>query len=133
VRGYPIETVLPEKISTAIGLGPANTRVRDYADIYTLTSRHIIEHHKARQALLATAAYRGIPIQPLSDVIGNFADLRRQTFEAYRSSLGNFGLQIPADLRDLTHAVTAFADPLTADGSEAISQPAQRQWRPLPN
>ena len=35
VLGYPIETVLAEKITTAIGLGPANTRVRDYADIYT--------------------------------------------------------------------------------------------------
>lgn len=37
VLGYPIETVLAEKISTAITLGDANTRVRDYADIYTLT------------------------------------------------------------------------------------------------
>ena len=37
VLGYPVETVLAEKIATAIALGPANTRVRDYADIYTLT------------------------------------------------------------------------------------------------
>jgi hypothetical protein len=29
VLGYPIETVLAEKISTAVELGPANTRVRD--------------------------------------------------------------------------------------------------------
>ena len=34
VLGYPVETVLAEKIATAIGLGPANTRVRDNADIY---------------------------------------------------------------------------------------------------
>jgi Nucleotidyl transferase AbiEii toxin, Type IV TA system len=38
VLGYPVETVLAEKIATAIALGPANTRVRDYADIYTLTA-----------------------------------------------------------------------------------------------
>jgi hypothetical protein len=37
VLGYPIDTVLAEKLATAIMLGAANTRVRDYADIYTLT------------------------------------------------------------------------------------------------
>jgi hypothetical protein len=82
VLGYPVETVLAEKIATAITLGDANTRVRDYADIYTLTGRQIISHGTARQALLATAEYRGIPVRPLSDVIGNFASLRRQTFQA---------------------------------------------------
>ena len=62
VLGYPIETVLAEKITTAIGLGPANTRVRDYADIYTLTGIHAINHRTARQALLATAAHRAIAV-----------------------------------------------------------------------
>ena len=59
VLGYPVETVLAEKITTAIGLGPANTRVRDYADIYSLTGIHVISHRTARQALLATAEHRG--------------------------------------------------------------------------
>ena len=33
--GYPIETALAEKLATAIIVGAANTRVRDYADIYS--------------------------------------------------------------------------------------------------
>lgn len=41
ILGYPVETVLAEKISTAVTLGPANTPVRDYADIYTLTGTRI--------------------------------------------------------------------------------------------
>ena len=49
VLGYPVETVLAEKIATAIELGPANTRVRDYADIYTLTGLRVINHRKARR------------------------------------------------------------------------------------
>lgn len=40
VLGYPIETVLAEKITTAIDLAETNTRVRDLADIYTLTGAH---------------------------------------------------------------------------------------------
>lgn len=37
VLGYPLETVLAEKLTTAIDLGPANTRVRDFADVFTPT------------------------------------------------------------------------------------------------
>lgn len=133
VLGYPVETVLAEKIATAIALGPANSRVRDYADIYTLTGNNSMTHRTARRALLATAAHRGTPVQPLSQAIGNFADLRRQTFDAYRGSLGDFGLLLPADLKTVVNAVTNFADPLASAAGRAVWQPIERQWRPLPN
>lgn len=42
-----------------MALGPANTRVRDYADICTLTGSHLVAHDTVRVALLATAAFRG--------------------------------------------------------------------------
>jgi hypothetical protein len=132
VLGYPVETVLAEKIATAIALGSANTRVRDYADIYTLTGRHVIAQRTARHALLATTAHRGIPIQPLSNAIGNFADIRRQTFDAYRESLGNAGSQLPGDLRTLVRAVTIFADPLASDTGPATWQPTGRKWSSVP-
>lgn len=133
VLGYPVETVLAEKIATAIALGPANTRVRDYADVYTLTGRQPVTYRSAREALLATAAHRGTLVQPLSDVTGNIASLRSQTFEAYRTSLGNAGLQLPNDFQAVVSAVTAFADPLASDAGDAIWQPAERRWSLLPN
>lgn len=55
VLGYPIETVLAEKTSTAVALGEANTRVRDYADLHTLTGRHTLPYARMREAPLATA------------------------------------------------------------------------------
>jgi hypothetical protein len=133
VLGYPVETVLAEKIATAVALGPANTRVRDYADIYALTGIHVISNRTARQALLATTAHRDTPVQPLSAAIGDFADLRRQTFEAYHMSMGDAGLQLPADLRIVVSAVTAFADPLVTYAGETTWQPTERRWSPLPN
>jgi hypothetical protein len=133
VLGYPIETVLAEKITTAIDLGPANTRVRDYADIYTLTGIHILDHRTTRQALLATAAHRGTPIQPLSAAAGDFARLRSQAYEAYRAGLGNSGLRLPADLESLVTAVTAFADPPATSIGDTTWQPGERRWRQLPN
>jgi hypothetical protein len=133
VLGYPVETVLAEKIATAIDLGPANTRVRDYADIYTLTGIHIIKHRTARQALLATAAHRGTSVQPLSAAVGGFAELRRQTYDAYCTGLGSPGLQLPPDLESLVSAVAAFADPLAAHSGETTWQPDGRLWSRLPN
>jgi hypothetical protein len=133
VLGYPVETVLAEKIATAIELGPANTRVRDYADIYALTGLRVINHRKAREALLATAAHRGMTVQPLSAAVGGFAELRRQTYDAYRTGLGSPGPQLPADLESLVSAVAAFADPLAADAGENRWLPDGRRWSRLPN
>jgi predicted nucleotidyltransferase component of viral defense system len=36
VRGYPLEMVLAEKVATAIARGTANTRWRDFVDLYSL-------------------------------------------------------------------------------------------------
>jgi hypothetical protein len=41
--GYPIATVIAEKLSTAIALGDLNTRDRDYADLYQLITRHYLD------------------------------------------------------------------------------------------
>lgn len=70
VLGYPIESVLAEKIASAVDLGPANTRVRDYADIWTLTGHHDVSLAAVRQALAATAHYRRMQLRALSEVIG---------------------------------------------------------------
>ena len=128
VLGYPVETVLAEKIATAIALGPANTRVRDYADIYTLTGSQPLAFRTAREALRATAAHRGTPVHRLSDAIGNIASLRGRTFETYRASLGDAATHLPADFAAVVNAVTAFADPLASDARHKTWQPTDRRW-----
>ena len=42
IRGYPLEMVLAEKIVTALARGTANTRWRDFVDIYVLVRRHSV-------------------------------------------------------------------------------------------
>jgi len=129
VLGYPIETVLAEKITTAIGLGPANTRVRDYADIYTLTRNWPVDHGVAREALLATAAFRGTTLAALSCAVDNLADLRQQTYAAYRANLGTAGEDLPANFSEMVEAVIAFADVLASEASAGRTwSPQQRRW-----
>jgi hypothetical protein len=129
VLGYPIETVLAEKLTTAIALGAANTRVRDYADIYTLTGGHSVAHYAVRAALLATAAFRGTPVAPLSASIDNIVSLRRQTYAAYHAGLGTAGSHLPADFAPVVAEVVAFADRLTHAAPErTMWNPQERRW-----
>lgn len=41
IYAYNIETVLAEKLETVISRGPANTRLRDFYDLYTLYKTYL--------------------------------------------------------------------------------------------
>lgn len=127
--GYPIETVLAEKISTAVSLGEANTRVRDYVDLYTLTGRHELSYTTVRAALDATGNYRGVQMVPLSDVLGEFAIVRQRTYSAFCRRLGPDGDHLPAELREVVVAIEAFVDPLVrGDVGQGRWVPLARRW-----
>jgi len=130
VLGYPIETVVAEKICTAIALGEANTRVRDYADLYMLTGKHPLHHATVRAALDATAAYRQVTLAPLSSVLGALPTTRQSAYQAFRKRLGVDGASLPATFSEVVAAVVAFVDPLVSSQAATVTwQPATRHWR----
>lgn len=130
VLGYPVETVLAEKLTTTIDLGEANTRVRDLADIYTVTGSHAIARAPMHDALKATAAFRSVELVPLAAAVGDLANLRGRDYQAYRAALGQFGEHLPADLTDVITAAAAFADPVIAsvNATSAHWDPGSRRW-----
>lgn len=123
ILGYPIETVLAEKIATAITLGAANTRVRDYADIYTLIGKHDLQHATLRNALVATGEFRGTSLQPLSAAIDDLAELRHATYTAHRTSLGADGEHLPKAFSAVVDSIVTFADQLIE------ARPLATMWR----
>jgi hypothetical protein len=62
VRGYPLEMVLAEKVATAIARGTANTRWRDFVDLYSLTNRHQVSGATFRVSLDRVATSMRIEI-----------------------------------------------------------------------
>lgn len=86
--------------------------MRDYADLHTLTGRHILPYARMRQALLATAGYRGVALLPLSDVIGALPTVRQPAYDAFRRRLGPDGTHLPTDLAEVVADVIRFVDPL---------------------
>jgi hypothetical protein len=129
ILGYPVETVLAEKLTTAIELGPASTRVRDYADIFVLTGTQSLRCGSVREALLATAAFRGTAIRPLSDAVQDLVSLRAATYSAFRRGLGPDAERLPEHFGQVIDAVIAFADPLIEDADpDEVWNPQYRRW-----
>lgn len=86
--GYPIATVIAEKLSTAVSLGDFNTRDRDYADLYRLISLNSLDGGELAAALTATAAHRGIELHLLSDSITDLGERRQTSYAAWRRRQG---------------------------------------------
>ena len=130
VLGYPIETVLAEKLCTAISLGDANTRVRDYADVWTLTGKHSIDGRLLLAALISTSTHRGVALLPLSGVLNDLATVRDRAYRAYRRGLGPTGAALPDTFSLVVAHVIDFFDPvLLNDGDHHVWNPVTRSWQ----
>ncbi len=60
ILAYNLETVLAEKMETVMARGVANTRLRDYYDLYILQNEyaHVINMEQCKEAFLATSKKR---------------------------------------------------------------------------
>jgi hypothetical protein len=74
LRGYPLEMVHAEKIVTAIQRGIANTRWRDFADIYLLSRRHEIDGTRQRRSIMTVAEHRKVIPEPLAGALTGYAE-----------------------------------------------------------
>ena len=84
VTGYPLPMVPAEKITTAVQRGTANTRWRDFADIYLLTRHHPVDGADIDRCLREVATYRQAALAPLGTVLDGYATIGRQGWTAWR-------------------------------------------------
>jgi hypothetical protein len=130
ILAYPIETVLAEKIVTAIARGETNTRERDWADIWRLSGAHDLDAETLTTALRRTASYRGVPLQPLSPRLGQLVTLRSGPYRTWRQRQGPDADAYPAALDDVITEITRFTDPLLAGAVHGRRWNSNsRQWR----
>ena len=62
LRGYAAETVVAEKFQAIVALGRANSRTKDYCDLWMLHRSFVFEGSRLAQAISATFARRGTRI-----------------------------------------------------------------------
>jgi predicted nucleotidyltransferase component of viral defense system len=123
--GYPLETVIAEKTDTMMYLGDANTRDRDYGDVYLLSQIHPVEAEVLRSALGSVAEHRGHEVRALGPLLETLRESRQQPWEAFRTRAGLPGL--PERFADVVDAVVDFIDGLQ-NTQDSTWNPATRQW-----
>ena len=114
VLGYPLPMVLAEKIVTAIDRGEANTRWRDFADIFTLIQTHDINTTDLAQCLRTVADYRQVPFHPLLPTLSNMPGLAQTKWAAWRRRTKRTE-DLPELFGDVLRPIADFIDPLIRD------------------
>jgi predicted nucleotidyltransferase component of viral defense system len=69
LRMYPLETVVAEKFEAIVRYALANTRLKDYYDLWALASSQVIDGAILAEAITNTFARRGTPV-PVSAPTG---------------------------------------------------------------
>lgn len=127
LRGYPIHMVHAEKIVTAIQRGTANTRWRDFGDIWSLSRRHPINLGELRHAIDEVAHYRNAILLPLAEVLDGFGSLAQSRWGQWRRRSNSDHL--PEQFEPILQAVIAFADPvLTGEADGPTWVPEAEKW-----
>jgi Nucleotidyl transferase AbiEii toxin, Type IV TA system len=130
--GYPIETVLAEKLVTMIDRGDTTTRDRDFADVVMLIARHHIHAGPLAGAIAATARHRRTPLRPLGETLVTLAADRQDDWNRFIARAGLYGT-VPSAYPETIAQVIAFADPiLSGTVTSGRWAPDDLRWHPRP-
>jgi hypothetical protein len=110
LTGYPLPMVYAEKLVTAVQRGVANTRWRDFADVYTLARRHDVDGRQLMTAMDQVAQYRQVRLAPLAQVLDRYPTLGQRRWAAWRRKQ-RLDDRLPDVFGQVLAGVIAFADP----------------------
>ncbi len=129
LRGYPITSVLAEKLVTAMQRGVANTRWRDFADVHVLTNRHDLTASDLMGSMEVVARHRQVTLVPLVALLAEFPPIAQARWEIWRSKQAHAS-QLPEQFADILQAIIDFGDPVITGKLDAASwDSVQRVWR----
>ncbi len=128
LKSYPPETTVAEKLEVMLRRGEANSRMKDFHDIWWLARGLSFDGATLAKAIRATCEHRGtaVPDQPTALTPGFAADpSKRAQWKAFRKRL--MPAVCPEDFAEVVEKVTEFLLPVVAAISEGT--PFQRNWR----
>jgi predicted nucleotidyltransferase component of viral defense system len=117
LRAYARETVIAEKFQAMVHLGRANSRMKDYYDIWLLSRSHEFTGDRIARAIAATFARRRttIPAEPPDGLKRAFAGdpIKLQQWASFMSDIAAQASPFPEVVEDLAaflmpHAVAAL-------------------------
>ncbi len=100
---YPIETIFAEKLETVISKGAANSRMKDYHDLYLLVrEKKINDPAKLKVSLSQTFQNRGTALQLIKFDEGGLGKLQK-LWAAHHNGLGDvaYNLNMPSEISNV--------------------------------
>ncbi|WNM26445.1 nucleotidyl transferase AbiEii/AbiGii toxin family protein [Demequina capsici] len=125
--GYPLTMVLAEKIITMLDRGEANTRWRDFADVYTLTRSRDVDASELRASFETVARHRGVELGPIRPALAEMPPLAQAKWAAWRKRTGRLD-DLPEAFDHVLDAVSEFADPVLGSQRVRDWDPVARRW-----
>jgi len=118
LRAYGPETVIAEKFQTMVVLGRANSRMKDFYDIWLLSRTFEFKDDKLARAISATFARRktDIPGELPDALTTGFAD-DRQKVQQWNSFIADVAHQ-PGTLADVVKELASFLMPHAAQAGQ---------------
>ena len=105
LRAYAPETVIAEKFQAMVALGRANSRMKDFYDVWTLSKTFQFAEERLARAVAATFARRQtmIPTALPDALTSAFAHdpQKQQQWAAFVADLGHAPKELPAVVSDL--------------------------------
>ncbi len=128
IRGYPLEMVLAEKIVTALARGTANTRWRDFLDLYVLIRRHAVGARTLRTSMQHVAEYREVPLSPLKPALAGYPEIAQSRWFSWLRKQ-RLETSAPPEFATVLELVVYFADPLISnDPTVSMWNPFEEAW-----
>jgi len=121
LRVYPRETVIAEKFQAMVMLGRANSRMKDFYDIWMLAKAYEFDDDRLPRAIAATFARRetAIPVEVPDALTAAFASdpSKQQQWNAFVRNLNT----VPASLTAVVEELRAFLMPQALAAREAMT------------
>lgn len=126
VKVYPPETIVAEKLHAMVKLGIANSRMKDFFDVYVLARTR-----EFNQALLSKAVARTferrrtvIPEEPFALTAEFYSDGSKQA--QWRAFLTKSGVDAPVAFTEAGDLLRAFLRPVLSSARSAAT--GERRW-----
>jgi hypothetical protein len=113
LRAYARETVIAEKFQAMVALGRANSRMKDFYDLWLLSQTHEFDNNRLAQAIAATFARRQTEI-PLSPPDAFTPEFFRDTgkLQQWSAFVRDLSTEIPS-LEAVIAGISKFIGPAT--------------------
>ncbi|MGH9343583.1 MAG: nucleotidyl transferase AbiEii/AbiGii toxin family protein [Terriglobia bacterium] len=120
LRAYPVETIVAEKLEALVVLGMANSRLKDYYDLFLISQTFTLEQRSLAEAVRRTFERRGTALleQPPVGLTNEFASSWQARWRGFLKR--EHMMPVPDDLAAVVRKLYDFLLPIIRGGDHDL-------------